>query len=245
MSPVGNSKGIFITGTDTEVGKTTVCGLLGCYLKNRGYRAITQKWVQTGSKGFSGDIDLHLKLMGRKRKEINDYLPYVSAYSFAFPASPHLAAVLEKRVIDAEKIKQSFKFLSRRFEFIIVEGSGGVLVPFNRRNLLIDIARELNLPVLLVAANKLGAINHTLLTVEALRNRNMKIIGIIFNNLSKKVNKIILKDNIRIVRALSGETVLGTLLWVKDKNSLRKAFIPIGKRILINLKRHRTDGRLA
>lgn len=225
-------KGIFITGTDTGIGKTVVAGVLGRYLSDRGYNVITQKWIETGSKGRPADVDAHLKLMKKRREEIKDYLPYVSPYAFRFASSPHLAAKLERKRIEPEVIKRSYRFLSERFDTVIVEGTGGALVPFSRKKLVIDIAKELNLVILIVAGNKLGAINHTLLTIEAMKKRNMKIAGIIFNNLSSKSEGIILKDNTRIIKALTGEAILGILPRLRDKELLYKAFIPIGKRIL-------------
>lgn len=230
-------RGILITGTDTGVGKTIISGLLGRYLEKSGYKVITQKWVQTGSKGCCCDIDLHLKLMNRQRKQIKPYLSYVSPYTFGFGCSPHLAASLERRKINPERIKESFRFLSQRFDFVVVEGIGGALVPFDRNSLLIDIAAELDLAVLIVVANKLGAINHTLLTIEAIKKRKIKIAGIIFNNKQKKENKLILDDNVRIIKALTKERVLGTLRWIEDKKRLYQEFIPIGKKTLAQLKK--------
>ena len=225
-------KAIFVTGTDTEAGKTVVAGLLGRFLLRKGCRVITQKWIQTGSDNFSADIASHLRLMGIKKDNIENYLPYISPYTFKFASSPHLAATLEKRRISAEKIERSFKFLQKRFNFVIVEGAGGALVPFSRKGLIIDITKKLFLPVLLVTENKLGAINHTLLAIEAIKKRNMKIIGIIFNNRNKKANKIILKDNVEIIKKLTDEKILGVLPYSKDKNRLYKAFVPIGNIIL-------------
>ena len=224
-------RAVFITGTDTGVGKTIVAGLLGRFLLNKGYRVITQKWIQTGSDNFSADIASHLRLMGIKKHDIENYLPYISPYTFKFASSPHLAAGLEKRAINADKIKKSFKFLQKRFDFVIVEGIGGALVPFNKKKLVIDIARKLSLPILIVAENKLGAINHTLMTVEALKMRNMKIAGIIFNNRYRRTNNVILEDNVNIIKKLTGEKILGVLPYNKDKNRLYQAFLPIGDKI--------------
>jgi dethiobiotin synthetase len=230
-------KAVFITATDTGAGKTIISGFLGRYLLDKGYRVATQKWIQTGAKNSADDIDWHRRLMLRKKKDINNYLPYMSPYTFRFASSPHLAASLERRKIEARKIKKSFRTLAEHFDFVIVEGSGGALVPFDKKKLIIDIARELDLPVLIVAANRLGAINHTLLTVEALKKRNTKIIGIIFNNQSKGANKIILEDNPRIIGMLTAEKILGILPRLADKASLYKRFIPIGRRVLSCLKK--------
>lgn len=225
-------RAIFVTGTDTGIGKTVITGLLARFLLDRGYRVITQKWIQTGSRNFPEDIRAHLKLMQKRKQHIKNYLSYVAPYIFEFASSPHLAARLKKRKIDGDRIKRNFKFLLDKFNYVIVEGIGGALVPFNERRLVIDIARELNLPILIVANNKLGAINHTLLTIEAIRRRNMKIMGIIFNNQAGKVKKSILRDNPRIVKRLTGEDILGVLPRIKDRDLLYKKFISIGKRIL-------------
>ena len=225
-------RAVFITGTDTGVGKTIVTGLLGRFLLDKGYRAITQKWIQTGSDKFPEDIVLHLKLMKKRKKDISNYLPYISPYTFKFPASGHLAARLERKTISKARIKKSFLFLKDRFDFVIVEGIGGALVPFNGKDLVIDIAKELDIPVLLVVANKLGCINHTLLTIEAMKRRGMKVIGIIFNNnqFGGKEN-IISKDNPRIIKKLTDERILGVLPFSTSKELLYKRFIPIGKKV--------------
>jgi len=229
-------RGIFVTGTDTGVGKTIVTGLLAKFLDDKGYKVITQKWVETGSVGFSKDVSLHLKLLGKKRHKIRNHLSDISPYTFQFPSSPHLASSLGKRKISIERIKKSSKSLAKSFDFVIIEGVGGALVPLNKRKLMIDVAKELNLPVLVVVGNKLGAINHTLLTIEALKARKMKIAGIVFNNLKEKGNNIILKDNPEIIETISGQKSSGSLPWTKDKGILYKNFKKIGKNILSNLK---------
>ena len=231
------AKGLFITGTDTEVGKTVVTGLLGKFLSDKGFSVITQKPIQTGSSAFAADIAAHLKLMGIRKKDVKEYLPYMAPYTFRFAASAHLAARAEKKKISAAKIKKSFGFLAKRFDFVIVEGIGGALVPFDNRKVLLDIISELKLPTVIVVKNRLGAINHTLLTIEALRARKMRISGIIFNSDEKKTDPVITKDNPEIIRALTGEKILGNLPWSKDQKRLLKAFMPVGTKILAELNR--------
>ncbi len=229
-------RGIFVTGTDTGVGKTIVTGLLAKFLVDKGYKVITQKWVETGFVGFSKDVSLHLKLIGKKRHKIRDHLSDISPYTFKFPSSPHLASSLERRKISIERIRKSFKSLEKAFDFVVVEGLGGALVPLNKRKLVIDVAKELNLPVLVVVGNKLGAINHTLLTIEALKARKMKIAGIVFNNLKNKGSNVILKDNPKIIESISDQKSSGSLPWTKDLDRLHKSFRKIGNKILSNLK---------
>lgn len=223
-------RGIFVTGTDTGVGKSVVTGLLAKYLRKKGFKVITQKWIQTGSK-ITTDINLHLKIMGLSKDAVREQLGLVCPYIFKFPASPHLAARAEKRRIDLARIKESFTLLSSQFDFVIVEGIGGTLVPVNEKHLVIDIARELNLPVLVVAQNKLGAINQTLMTVEALKMRKMKILGILFNN-RRGQDGLILKDNQNIIRRITGEKMLGALSWSKDLNLLYRQFLPAARKII-------------
>ncbi len=207
-------RAIFVTGTDTGVGKTYVCGLLLKYLKDKGIKAVTQKWVQTGCRSFrETDIALHQRMAFLPEKKIDNQIPYV----FKHPVSPHLAAALENRRISKKVIKNSFKALCRNNEYVIVEGAGGVLVPLNKNTLMIDLVKELRLPVLIVVHNKLGAINHALLTIEALKKRKIKMIGILFNNV-KGQNPKILADNPKIVAKLAKVRVLGILPHTRSRN---------------------------
>lgn len=224
-------KALFVSGTDTGVGKSVVCGLLARYANEQGLSVITQKWIQTGSRGFSSDIKLHLKIMRRPISKIGQYRDAVSPYNFPLPISPHKASSLEGKAIQPDKIKASFCKLAKVFDLVIVEGVGGLLVPYNKNDLVIDIVRDLNLSVLLVAQNKLGAINHTLLTIEALATRKLRCLGIVFNN-AKREKKIILEDNPRIIKRLSGKKVFGVLPWENNLRRLYNEFIPIGKLIL-------------
>lgn len=228
---------VFITGTDTEVGKTVVCGLLGRYLQDQGQNVITQKWIQTGSADFPEDIDTHLKWMGKNRDDIQTLLPLVVPYVFKLPASAHLAAAAENKQISDEKIKDSFTSLSKEHDFVIVEGIGGALVPYNEKKCVIDIAAELGLPVIIVAKNKLGAINHTLLTIEAIQSRGMKILGIVFNSQEEKEDEKILDDNPRIIGKLTPQTILGRLPWSRDEDLLINEFAAIGENISAELQR--------
>jgi len=225
------TKAVLVTGTDTGVGKTVTTGLLARFFLTKGRRVITQKWVQTGCTEFPEDIQSHLRLMQKTRRHIRDYYGHVSPYVFGHASSPHLASGLEKRKISKDKIKHSFAYLLKRFDFVIVEGSGGALVPFNQKHLLMDIAKDVNIPVLVIAGNRLGAINHTLLTIEALKRRRLKILGVIFNNQREETQDIILKDNPRIIRKLTGQRILGTLPRLKSREALYRKFIPIAEKV--------------
>ncbi len=224
-------KAVFVTGTDTEVGKTVVCGLLARYLNEQGLRIVTQKWIQTGSTDdVPEDIAGHLCLMDRDASHIESFRSDVCPYQLELPASAHLASETENCVIDPERIKSSTLNLAQAFDRVIVEGIGGALVPYSREGLVIDMVRALDLPVIIVARNKLGAINHTLLTIEAMLARGLKILGIVFNA-SEYENARIAQDNPQIVTDLTGQRVLGTLPWTKELYALHDAFTPIGEGI--------------
>ena len=224
-------RAIFITGTDTGIGKTLISGLFAKYILEKGESVITQKWIQTGSSDMPLDIKTHLKIMGKNKDYIKGHLNDVCPYVFKFSASPHLASKIEGRLISEEKIIKSFKRLSSEFDWVIVEGTGGVLVPFSSKSLIIDLAVKLDLEVLLVAGNKLGSINHTLLSIEALKKRKLNILGIVFNNMPGG-NKVILEDNCKIIKELSGEKVFGVLPWGKNYGQLYKNFSQFAGKII-------------
>ncbi|MFH1837872.1 MAG: dethiobiotin synthase [Candidatus Omnitrophota bacterium] len=228
-------KAVFVTGTDTGVGKTVVSGLLLRFLCENGFKSITQKWVQTGSAYPPEDLLTHMSFIEDGDMLLREHLDEMAPYVFKFPASPHLAASLEEKTISSEKITDIFKKLRQEFDCVIVEGSGGVLVPINDKEMIGDIAQKLELPVIIVAENRLGAINQTLLTVEALQSRQMKIIGIVFNRLSKNEDETILENNKETIKRLSGVNVLGELKFNADKNELYRDFFSIGESILDKL----------
>ncbi len=224
-------KGVFISGTDTGVGKTLITGFLARYFNDKGRDIVTQKWIQTGCVKVSEDVKEHIKLSGIKFSCEGRTAGNISPYILSYPASPHLASRVDNVAIDKIKIMGSFNELVDIYDLVIVEGSGGVLVPFNEREYLIDIVKEISLPVIIVAENRLGTINHTLLSVEAVRNRGVEILGIVFNNLSPGTDLLVAEDNLKIIESLSSVPVLGELSYHKDINCAYDDFLKIGERI--------------
>ncbi len=162
----------------------------------------------------------------------------VAPYVLKFPASPHLAAELENVSIDIERIKNSFYKLEEKFDIVLVEGSGGINVPISAKTMIVDIVEEIAIPVIVVAPNKLGAINQTLLTVNALKQKGVPIIGIIFNRLMQVPgDEVVLEDNKRIVEEISGVEVLGELLYSGDKDALYQNFKPIASKVSERIKK--------
>lgn len=228
-------KDIFVTGTDTGIGKTVVTGLFAGFLAEKGVKVVTQKWIQTGCFEVSEDIEEHLRLMGAKDGEFERFMSDMSPYIFDFAASPHLAAGLENKMIEPELIMESYRRLCENFEVVLAEGAGGFLVPYDDEKYMSDVAGELGLEVLIVAKNKLGVINHTMLTVEAIRARGLDIAGIVFNEESGS-DETIAADNLKIIDKLTGGLVVGELVESSDVKELKKSFEPLGEKLLEKMR---------
>jgi dethiobiotin synthetase len=121
--------------------------------------------------------------------------------------------------IDAKKIVRAVREACAAYDTVLVEGSGGLLVPIDTKRTLLDVAQEIGLPVLLVAANRLGVINHTLLSLNELARRGMRCAGVVFNATDPKLPQEIAEDNPRIVKAHGGVTVLGALPFMMTKQT--------------------------
>ncbi len=170
----------FISGIDTGVGKTVITGLLARWLMQKGVKVITQKLAQTGCIGISEDILEHRKMANMKLQECDkDFTtcPFV----YPFPASPHLSAELEGKVIDTTEVALNTRRLLQNFDVVLLEGAGGLMVPITRTELTINYIAEQKLPLILVTTPKLGSINHTLLSLEACLLRNIEITALIYN----------------------------------------------------------------
>ncbi len=164
----------FLTGTDTGVGKTYVAALLVRGLRKAGFDTVGLKPICCGGRE---DAE---KLRNAADDELT--LDDVNPVWFRFPAAPYAAAMAEERMPDLDQIRDRFKRIRRMRRSVIVEGVGGWLVPITRDYFVADLAAELGLPVVVVAANRLGVLNHTLLTVRAIRERGLPCAGVILNN---------------------------------------------------------------
>jgi len=159
-------RGVFVTGTDTNVGKTVVSACLAA-----AWSAGYWKPVQTGLADDPGDTATVTALAGLVPGRV-----FAPAYAFRAPLSPHAAAAAERATIDLDAIARP---VTRAF--LVVEGAGGILVPLSASALMIDLVRQLDLPAVLVARSTLGTINHTLLSLHALRARQVPIAGVVMN----------------------------------------------------------------
>ena len=170
----------FISGIDTDAGKSYATGFLARELNRKGQRTITQKFIQTGNTGHSEDIDLHRRIMGIAPTD-DDREGLTMPEIFSYPCSPHLASRIDGRPIDFDKIELATEELSRRYDVVLLEGAGGLMVPLTDELLTIDYIAQKGYPLLFVTSGKLGSINHTLLSLEAIKNRGIKLDTVLYN----------------------------------------------------------------
>jgi dethiobiotin synthetase len=171
---------IFVAGIDTGIGKTTATGLMARWYRAQGMSVVTQKLVQTGCVGFSEDVLLHRKLMGIGLLP-EDSMGMTCPYVFKFAGSPHLAASLAGESVDVCKLADATQELARRYEVVLVEGIGGLCVPLTEELTVLDLVAGQSWPVVLVTGPRLGSINHTLLSLEAIHARRIPLVGVIYN----------------------------------------------------------------
>ena len=188
----------FISGIDTAAGKSVAAGMLAKYLISTGRKVITQKLVQTGCSGISEDIQTHRTIMGLPLLP-EDLNGLTCSYTFKFPASPHLAANLEKRAIDPEVITAATGRLAESYDVVLLEGAGGLSVPLTADLLTIDYLEQKKYPLILVCSGRLGSINHALLSLEAARHRNIPVAGIVYN-LFPAADPVITADTRQVLR---------------------------------------------
>jgi len=187
---------IAITGIDTDIGKTVATGLLGRYLLGQGKRVITQKLVQTGCVGLAEDILVHRRLMGQELLP-EDRQGLTCPYVFAKPCSPHLAASLAGQEIDPEFIRQATQTLVARYDLVLLEGAGGLLVPLTAELTFLDYLEQEACPLIVVSTPRLGSINHTLSVLELARNRGLTVLGILYNRYQES-DPVIAEDSAQV-----------------------------------------------
>ncbi|MDR1896698.1 MAG: dethiobiotin synthase [Prevotellaceae bacterium] len=174
------SKTIFITGIDTNTGKSYATGYIAKQFMEQGKKVITQKFIQTGNYGISEDIEIHRKVMGIDLLQ-DDIDGVTCPVILSYPASPHLAAKIDKVDIDIKKITAATIMLKKRYDIILIEGAGGIMTPVNDSITTLDYIAARRYPVIIVTSPKLGSINHTLLTLEICSYYNIKVTAVAYS----------------------------------------------------------------
>lgn len=189
------ARAFFITGTDTNIGKTFVSTLIARALKARGIDIGVMKPVETGCREADGALAPMDALALKGAAKSNGPLDVINPYRFAPPLSPNVAARLSGVEIDLSRIESAFKTLSEAHEIMLVEGAGGLLVPLNDHHTMADLALRLGSQLLIVAANRLGVINHTLMTIECARAHGLDVAGVILNSPAPSEDELSVRYN--------------------------------------------------
>lgn len=199
------SKGFFVTGTDTGIGKTTLsCALLHAFAA-QGKKAVGMKPIAAGSEnGQWHDVELLIAA-----SNIRTARECVNPYAFDPPVSPHLAAQQAGVEIDLAVIRRAYQELSTTADIVIVEGAGGFLAPVNAQQTGADLAQSLNLPVILVVGMRLGCLNHALLTAQAVRSSGLTLAGWVANCIDPQM--LALTENIATLEHRLDGPLLGVL----------------------------------
>ena len=175
------TRGLFITGTDTGVGKTVVAAGLAAWRKAHGGDVGVMKPIATGGVQRDDRLVSSDALLLSHAAGVDDPWSLINPVCYRDPLAPYAASLKVHQPVDWSRIRQAFHVLTMRHPFLIIEGIGGLLVPLSRRRTVVDLIRMLHLPVLIVARLRLGTLNHTLLTVETASRAGVRVVGVVLN----------------------------------------------------------------
>ena len=207
--------GIFITGTDTGVGKTLISASLAACLRQRGYRVGVIKPVETGCPSEEGSLLPEDALRLKAASACSEPLEIICPYRFAEPLAPSIAAERAGEKIDIDRLCSTYRTISAAHDLTLVEGAGGLMVPLLPSYTYADLAKTMKLPVLTVAANRLGVINHLLLTLEHASCRGLRPLGYVLNRISKEAS-VAAETNREVLLGLTGIPCLGEVPFIDD-----------------------------
>ncbi len=200
-------RALFVAGTDTAVGKTIVAGALASALKMKGLKVGVMKPIACGSRE---DAQFLMACA-----EADDSIELVNPVFLSRPLSPNLAAAMEKKKINLKLITKALRIFRKKYDYLIVEGCGGLLVPVTDNFFVVDLIPMMKAETILVSRSGLGAINHSLLSIEALRGRRSEPLGIIFNRLAGGLLSIPEKTNPEVISRISKVPSLGIFPFMK------------------------------
>lgn len=224
------SKGVFIIGIDTEVGKTTISAGLGTLLVRKGIHVGVMKPFASGINKYSRRFkSLDSKIL-KDASGSKDTDELINPYYSTLPTAPYLAKKILRlnEQIEKPEILNKYKDIERRHEFTIVEGIGGLMVPLNGNFFVADLASLINLPTILVMSNRIGSLNHIIMTYRLSLEFNLKITGIIINNRYKLIEtycKLITNNLPCAVEELTQSKVLATIPYIKKPTAKKIADI--------------------
>ena len=211
-------KGIFITGTDTGVGKTVFACGLAALLKESGYKVGVMKPAETGCGQDDGKLVPQDAVALQEASGCTAPLVKICPYQFREPLAPSVAADREGTRIDIDRLMNIYNEINAAYDITIVEGAGGLLVPLLPSYTYADFAKVLKLPLIIVAANKLGMINHLLLTLEHASCKGLSVLGYVLNQIESQPS-LAAETNREALVSLTGVPCIGELPYIKDSQS--------------------------
>jgi dethiobiotin synthetase len=198
--------GIFVTGTDTGVGKTVVSRALIAAFRRAGMKVGAMKPIETGV-GEAGPLDA---IALREAAGVKDPLETVCPQQFALPAAPNVAARAEDREVDLDSIDAAYERITKGRDLTIVEGAGGLLVPIRDEMTMAELGRRLGLPLLVVARASLGTINHTALTLDVAASKNLSVLGVVISHANAELSPAD-AANLQGLKEILGDRLLGEI----------------------------------
>ena len=216
MTSHSTPTGIFITGTDTEIGKTVIAGGLAAALKDAEIDVGVMKPIASGGIEHKGRIVSEDAIFLKGAAQVDDALDLINPICLRHPLAPSVAAEIEEIPIDFRQIDDTFAQLRQKHEFIVVEGIGGIAVPICEEMLVANMAQHFQLPLLIVARPNLGTINHTVLTVEFAKSHNLEICGIVLNASQEESKGLAEKTNPKELERLTHLPILGSVPFNKQ-----------------------------
>ncbi|QDF97275.1 dethiobiotin synthase [Azoarcus sp. DD4] len=216
-----SSRAWFITGTDTEIGKTFASCALIHAARARGWQAVGMKPVAAGAEWVDGVLANDDALRLRAAGSVDPGLALLNPYCLKSPVAPHIAAAEEGVTISSRHILDSFARLREQADCVFVEGVGGFRVPLDDTYDTADLACDFGLPVILVVGMRLGCINHALLTVEAIRARRLTLAGWVANQVAPDMLRP--NENLEALRSRIGAPLLGVLPYVASGDAAAAA----------------------
>ena len=212
-------KGVFLTGTDTEIGKTTIAACLASLLRNKGHNVGVMKPFATGKALYSTRYKSKDSALLARAAQVNDADEEINPFFYSIPTAPFTAAKMQsKKEPSIEYALRIYQRLAAKHDFMIVEGIGGIMVPLTKKHYVAHFAKLLDLPTMIVAGSKLGTINHTLLTAKVCHDFGLNVLGIIINSLPAKAS-LLKRQTIETISELGKLRVLSVIPVVK-KNTL-------------------------
>lgn len=209
-----NKSAYFITGTDTDVGKTYIASALVQHFCQQGLQAVGMKPVAAGAELVDGRLLNSDVTELIKAGNVDADLALINPYVFAPAIAPHIAAEQAGIRVLLDNIQQSFDVLQTKADVVVVEGAGGFRVPINRQETMADLAVRLNLPIILVVGVRLGCINHALMTAGSIRAAGLNLVGWVANRIDPNMPAI--EENIATLKALIKAPCIADVAWGEE-----------------------------